>query len=222
MSVPEVGDDPAGNRVDVETVVAGLAVRVISGSFWHQGPTRFELTSFADPSVSVGRYHRPGGSGVWYASDQEQGAWAELFRHFLDVGVDPFEIRRRVGRVLVEGLRVLDLTDPEVRKALRVSEAELIGDDYMVTQSLAAAARQARFEGILAPSAALPGRRTLVVFAAGQHALRAQLSRVRQPPPRLADLLLVIRPHPDMPAAAVAYLRSLYASGADAIRRRRR
>src|SRR5262245_13148422 len=40
-----------------------------------------------------------GEPGVWYASSREQGAWAELFRHFVDEGVDPFEVRRRVGRV---------------------------------------------------------------------------------------------------------------------------
>lgn len=113
--------------------MAGLAAREVSGSFWHQGPTRYELTSFADPAVSEGRYHRRGGPGAWYASDQEQGAWAELMRHFVDEGVDPFEIRRRIGRVEVEDLRVLDLTDAKAREALGVSEAQLIGDDYAVT-----------------------------------------------------------------------------------------
>jgi len=104
--VPDDEDGLAG--VDVDAVVAGLAAQEVSGSFWHQGPTRFELTSFADPAVSSGRYHRRGGPGVWYASDREQAAWAELLRHFVDEGVDPFEIRRRIGRVQVRGLRVLD------------------------------------------------------------------------------------------------------------------
>jgi hypothetical protein len=45
------------------------------------------LTSFADPALSNGRYHRAGGVGVWYASDQEQASWAELMRHFVDDGV---------------------------------------------------------------------------------------------------------------------------------------
>ncbi len=49
--------------------------------------------------ATSGRYHRRGGAGAWYGSDREQAAWAELFRHFTDEGVDPFEVRRRVGVV---------------------------------------------------------------------------------------------------------------------------
>ena len=41
---------------------------------------------------------RPGGTAAWYASRTERGAWAELFRHFLDDGVSLFEVRRRAGR----------------------------------------------------------------------------------------------------------------------------
>jgi hypothetical protein len=91
--------------------VATAPRRKLTGSYWHQGPTRHPLTSCADPARGPGRYHRTGEPGVWYASNREQGAWAEFFRHFLDDGVDPFEVRRRVGRVSVS-LDVLDLTDP--------------------------------------------------------------------------------------------------------------
>lgn len=179
------------------------------------------MTSFADPALSNGRYHRVGGVGVWYASDQEQASWAELMRHFVDDGVDPFELRRRVGRVKVDGLRVLDLTDPSVRAAVGLEEADLLGDDYTKTQAVASAAAAAGFGGMLAPSAALPGRRTLVVFAAGESAITAEWSSVRQPPPRVADLLHTIRVRADMPAAVRSLLARLAAAGSDAIRRRR-
>lgn len=42
-------------------------------------------------------------------------------RHFLDTGVDPFEIRRRAGRVTVTNLDVLDLTNPAVCAALELN-----------------------------------------------------------------------------------------------------
>ena len=158
---------------------------------------------------------------MWYASDQEQAAWAELMRHFLDEGVDPFEIRRRVGRVTIHDLTVLDLTKPHVLAALGLSEADLIGDDYAGSQDLATAAA-AGFGGILAPSAAKAGQRTLVVFASSAATVVEDYSRVRQPPPRLADLLRAIRPHPDMPRAVRDFLASLAALGADAVRQRRR
>ncbi len=94
--------------MNLAEAVAAAPRRQISGRFWHQGPTRHPLTSCADPARGPGRYHRAGEPGVWYGSSQEQAAWAELFRHFVDEGVDPFEVRRRVGRVFV-ALEVLDL-----------------------------------------------------------------------------------------------------------------
>ena len=204
------------------STVAGVGSRTISGQFWHQGATGRALTSFADPAVSDGRYHRAGGAGVWYASDQEQGCWAELMRHFLDGGVDPFEVLRRVGRVRVDALQVLDLTDDPACAALGLTPADLTGEDYTRTQGVAAAAAAAGFGGLLAPSAALPRRRTLVVFAAGASTVTAETSQVRQPPPRLADLLRVIRLRHDMPTAVRDLLASMATAGSNAVRHRRR
>jgi RES domain-containing protein len=208
---------------DLDARVATAPGRTLRGWFWHQGPTGRDLTSFATPAVTPGRYHRLGGTGVWYASDQEQAAWAELFRHFTAEGVDPFEIRRRVGAVQVQ-VRVLDLTSAAVRDSIGVTEAELVDDDYRLTQALGEAAQQAGFLGILAPAAALQGGRTLVLFPAAFESghVTAESSRIRQPPPRLADLLGAIRAHPDVPAAVRAALQLLAAAGSDAIRRLRR
>jgi RES domain-containing protein len=201
--------------------VATAPRRKLTGNFWHQGPVRHLLTSCADPARGPGRYHRPGESGVWYASNREQGAWAELFRHFVDEGVDPFEIRRRVGRVSVD-LQVLDLTDKKTRSHLNVDEAELVSDDYAATQAIATAARGAGFDAVLAPAAALPGCQTLAVFVHALPNVDAQRSEVRQPPPRLADLLVLIRPHENVPDAVRRLLMTLKHAGSEAIRRRRR
>ena len=149
-------------------------------------------------------------------------SWSELMWHFLDAGVDPFEVRRRVGRVRVDLLGVLDLTDDAVCAALDFTDPDLGGDDYVDTQAVSAAAVAASFGGLLAPSAALPGRRTLVVFPAGAAAITEEHSAVRQPPPRLADLLRAIRRRHDMPIAVRDLLASLATAGSDAVRRRRR
>jgi RES domain-containing protein len=206
--------------VSLADAVATAPRRQISSRFWHQGPTRHPLTSCADPARGPGRYHRTGEPGVWYASSQEQAAWAELFRHFVDDGVDPFELRRRVGRVYVV-LEVLDLTDESVRAGLGVDESDLVGDDYSITQTIAAAARDAGFHGILASAAALPDRETLAVFAHALPSVRAERSEIRQPPPRLADLLPLIRPHERVPDAVRRLYRTLAQAGADAMRRGR-
>lgn len=207
--------------MNLAEAVATAPRRHITRRFWHQGPTRHSLIDCADPARGSGRYHRTGEPGVWYASSQEQGAWAELFRHFLDEGIDPFEVRRRVGRVCV-ALEVLDLTDATVRSHLGVDEDDLIGDDYALTQSIAAAALDAGFHGVLAPAAALPGRETLAVFAHALPVVQAERSDVRQPPPRLANLLPLIRPHESVPDAVRRTFRTLARSGAEAIRRGRR
>ena len=202
--------------------VSAAPRRKLSGRFWHQGSPRRPVDSFADPARSEGRYHRLGGPGVWYASDQEQAAWAELFRHFLDEGVDPFEVLRRVGAAAVDELEVLDLTNQAVIEWLGVDGADLVDDDYSRTQELADAARAAGFEGMLAPSAALPGRRTLVVFETGMVRLAFRPSNVRRPPPRLADLLTFVRPHRDVPDAVRRAVHALELAGAEGIRRLRR
>jgi RES domain-containing protein len=200
--------------------VATAPRRKLTGSYWHQGPTRHPLTSCADPARGPGRYHRTGEPGVWYASNREQGAWAEFFRHFLHDGVDPFEVRRRVGRVSVS-LDVLDLTDPTTRAHLGVDADDLTADDCTVTRTIATAARDAGFDAVLAPAAALPGCTTLAVFAHALPKISAERSHIRQPPPRLADLLPLIRPHEDVPDAIRRLLKTLGSLGAEEIRRRR-
>lgn len=201
--------------------VATARRRTLAGKYWHQGSTRHPLVSCTASAAGLGRYHRTDEPGVWYASNQEQGAWAELFRHFVDEGIDPFEIRRRVGRVSVD-LQVLDLTDEETRSHLNVDEADLVSDDYATTQAIAAAARDAGFDAVLAPAAALPGCETLAVFVHALPNVDGERSEVRQPPPRLADLLAVIRPHENVPDTVRRFLKTLEQIGAEEIRRRRR
>lgn len=167
--------------------------RLTSGRFWHQGPTSRPFGYFADPADTNGRYHRVSDRGVWYASDQEQAAWAEFFRHFLNGGIDPFEVRRRVGHVDVDELEVLDLTDETVRQYLDVSIDELTSDDYAVTQQIAQAARRAGLDGILAPAAALEGRRTLVIFPFGMEKITFGASNLRMPPARMRGVHRSIR-----------------------------
>jgi RES domain-containing protein len=147
----------------------------------------------ASPAAGPGRYHRAGGPGAWYASTTERGAWAELFRHHTSTELSPFEVRRRIGRARVESLRVLDLTDPATREALSVTEADLTSDDLSRCQALGDAARAAGFEGMLAPSAALAGETTLVVFPSGMARLTEDHSRVQRPPARLRALVSRIR-----------------------------
>ena len=208
---------------DEESESLQLPIRVLGvQSFWHQGAVRRDVVSLAQSPRYEGRFHIAGGPAVWYASDSQQAAWAELLRHFLDAGVDPFEVLRRVARVRIEGLRVLDLTKDTVRRAIYITLSELTGDDYESCQRVAQLAREKGFEGILSPSAALAESTTLVVFDVAIEKVRVEISRVIAPPPRLADLLSRVRLHRDVPTAVRSFVRFLEVLGSEAIRRRRR
>jgi len=67
-----------------------------------------------------------------------------MFRHFTDEGVDPFEVRRRVGAVDVAGLEVLDLGDKAVLTSLGLTLDDLTGDDYVRAQEVADACPSCR------------------------------------------------------------------------------
>jgi RES domain-containing protein len=88
---------------------------------------------------------------------------------------------------------VLDLTDPRVRDALGLAEADLTSDDLGRCQALGDAAREAGLEGILAPSAALAGESILVVFPSAIARLTEEQSRVQHAPARLRALVSRIR-----------------------------
>jgi RES domain-containing protein len=210
------------------TLPSGAAVLAaprcrLTGKFWHQGPAGRDLVSCPALATTDGRYHQQGEPGVWYASNREQAAWSELFRHFTAASVDPFEVRRRVGPVHCESLDVLDLTDPVVRARLELDEEDLTGDDYTICQQVATLAFQAGFDAILAPSAALPGYQTLAVFHRALGKVRsAGNDRVRQAPPRMVDLLETIRLHTDVPTSVRRVLWIIQGAGRQAMIRARR
>lgn len=171
------------------SAITEIRPRPLTRRFWHQGPTGKALLSFPSPATYGARYHRAGAEGAWYASSRERAAWAELFRHHQSPELSPFEVRRRVGRVRVEDLMVLDLTDPEVRERIGVTEAALVADDLSLCQAIGDAARRERFDGILAPSAALPGETTLAVFPDAMKRVIEEHSRIQRPPKTLMRVL---------------------------------
>lgn len=178
------------------TFLRGERARTRPRSFrvWHQGNPIYSVTSVQDPPEDDARYHRRNGVATWYGSRTERGAWAELFRHFLDDGVSPFEVLRRVGRVDAHVI-ALDLTSTRVRRALGVTLEQLISDNLELCQELAGLAVEAGFEAIHAPAATLPNERTIAVFgSANSSSLRdVQDKGVRRAPVRLYDVLRAIR-----------------------------
>ena len=72
---------------------------------------------------------------------------------------------RLLHSIEVNAVRVLDLTDAAVLSALHISVGDLLADDRALSQAIAAAAKDAGFDGIIAPSATGVGV-TLAIFDA--------------------------------------------------------
>jgi RES domain-containing protein len=161
---------------------------VVSGTFYRQTAPRRSGLDLLDPAPASGRFHRRGGESRIYASSSKEASWGELFRHS-EPGISPFETKRRMSELRVTDLRVLDLTDPELREAFGVSARLLVSNRLGPCQRLAAFVRQwPTFQGILAPSAAIPGMTTLVVFPEGLERVEVMTAAVESPPLQLVHL----------------------------------
>ncbi len=201
-----------------------MPVRVLNGQWWRQCTPSYRLLDVEDPAGRDARYQQVGGTGVLYASSSERAAWCELLRHSTNPQISPFEIRRRVGRLKVTGLRVLDLTDPDVQASLGIDETDLIGDDYSRCQQLAIDAWAAGLDGLIAPAAGLPTATTLAIFAlaATNPQVIAEHSRVQVPPITLLDLIRHIRPVGETASAIHGIYERLTNQGKNALQQRRR
>lgn len=175
---------------------ATFPVRNISGSFSRQTRPRRRADELMAQADVAGRFHDEGDEPPMYASSSGDAAWGELFRHTDPATViSPFEVRRRMSRLQIENLPVVDLTDIAVRRAFGVTATDLAANDYEVCQAIGRLARRApgRFGGILAPSAAIRGEQTLAVFQGWlEHHVAIKEDHVTHPPPRLLGLFELI------------------------------
>lgn len=133
------------------------------------------------PAPSDARYHRAGDPWPLYASLEPATVWAE-WNAATRGAIDPASERRRLWRIDVDGLRVIDLRRPAVRAELGVELADLTGP-RRDAQALATRARAVGAEGIVAPSAAHEGHWNLVVFPSAIAKLRVAGSSATRPKP---------------------------------------
>ena len=133
------------------------------------------------PAPAAARYHRAGDPWPLYASLDPTTAWAE-WQAATGGRVDPANERRRLWRIDVTDLAVLDLRRPEARRALGVELAELIGPRE-ACQAVSERAQRLGAEGLVVPSAAHKDAWNLVIFPGGFGAVRPEGSTVRNPAP---------------------------------------
>lgn len=98
--------------------------------------------------------------------------------------IDPATERRRLWRIDVDGLRVVDLRRRAARDELGVELASLTGARASA-QALATKARNLGAEGMIVPSAARGGEWNLVVFPSAFRRLTVVGSTITRPAPSI-------------------------------------
>jgi RES domain-containing protein len=163
--------------------------RTVSGTYFRHSDPKYGALELQQPAPTSGRYHLKGDEAPAYCASSVEASWAELFRH-VEPAISPFEVKRRMSRLEIDGLRVLDLTNPDIRDALDVPERRLVGNALRTCQQLARFVRRwpDHFDGILAPSAGVRGMETLVIFPRGFPHARVVDEDTGPPPTRLIYL----------------------------------
>jgi RES domain-containing protein len=114
-----------------------------------------------------GRYNSPGEEGTLYTSLDKETGIDEVAKGLRARGVDPkdygpedwwlYELETSLDAIL-------DLNDANVLNRFQINSADLLQDDVTVTRRIGKQALEEGYQGILAPSAARPGEKNLVIF----------------------------------------------------------
>jgi RES domain-containing protein len=136
-----------------------------------------------------GRWSPVGGFRAVYAATTPETTTSEALARNRYFGIPDYDALPNVMVALdVSVERLLDLTAPATRRGLGVSLTVLLRTDWRkeqdagreaLTQSIGRAAYEARFQGLLVPSTAVPGGVNVVVFP--ERLTGAGKLRVRNP-----------------------------------------
>lgn len=117
------------------------------------------------PNSEVGRWHEIGDGPTQYLSTTVEGAWAELIRaEGLRSEAEVSLIRMPMWVAEVHVQRIADYGTFEKAARAGFSPEALIDEDYSRCQKEGERLRLAGYQGVLAPSAALPGAANLTLF----------------------------------------------------------
>jgi RES domain len=127
----------------------------------------YDTPWWATPMPRAGRFHRVGDPATQYLSRHPLGPAAELLRHHVGPttveDADTVLLDLWAVQLPEDGLIEIDF---DTCSDLGLTPDELVGEDYGPCQRVAEAQRRAGGEGLIVPSAALPGTSNLVLFGA--------------------------------------------------------
>ena len=133
------------------------------------------------PAPVGARCHRAGDPWPLYASLDPETAWAE-WRAATRGAIDPSSERRRLWRLDVTDMNVVDLRRSDAREQLGIELGAITGA-RRAAQELAARVRDVGADGLILPSAAHRKHWNLVVFPNGFPKVRVIGSSATRPRP---------------------------------------
>jgi RES domain-containing protein len=127
--------------------------------------SNYDTPFWVRPNSESGRWHRIDDGPTQYLSTTVEGAWAELIRaEDLRSEQEVALVRMPMWVANVHVQPIADYATFEKSEAAGFSPDALIDDDYSRCQEEGMRLRTAGFQGVLAPSAALPGAVNLTLF----------------------------------------------------------
>jgi RES domain-containing protein len=129
--------------------------------------SNYDTPFWVRPNSEPGRWHRAGDAATQYLSTTVDGAWAELIRaESLHSEQEAALVRMPMWVAEVHVQRIADYATFERAAAAGFPPEALIDDDHSRCRAEGRRLREEGFQGVLAPSAALPGSLNLTLFGA--------------------------------------------------------
>lgn len=127
--------------------------------------SNYDTPFWVRPNSEPGRWHRIGDGATQYLSTTVDGAWAELIRaEGLRSEQEMALVRMPMWVAEAHVQRIADYRAFEKAETAGFPPEALIDDDYSRCQEEGKRLREAGFQGVLAPSAALPSSLNLTLF----------------------------------------------------------
>jgi hypothetical protein len=127
--------------------------------------SNYDTPFWVRPNPDEGRWHRQGDGPTQYLSVTVEGAWAELmWAESLRAEAEVALVRMSMWVAELELHRIADYRTFEEAGRAGFPPDALIDEDYSRCQEEGGRLRDAGYQGVLAPSAALPGSLNLTLF----------------------------------------------------------
>jgi RES domain-containing protein len=160
---------------------------IVEGRWWRHVPAGADRDHRPDPAGD-NRWQQGTAVDALYLADSPEGAWAEWYRHLAEAALPPLvALPRDLWHYQVATLLVADLSDLARLRRVGLPAPQPGRRSWPPFQAVGETLHQHGWRGLLAPSAARPASRVLVVFLPGL-ALPAEVLptgsiRIAQPPP---------------------------------------